>query len=168
MNKNRLLEYYSIIDRYSNELYYYSDDIDVNKIEYLKNHYYQLIKYKISIDRENILLGFKNVPYILYISSKLNPDLHLLFDRRKNKFYIKFYKPIKLIEELRDDEFYYYHLLNRKIFYHNHNDNHNDNDNHNHNDNNHKIINMNFRNEIKNNNYNKLNYNYDHFCCVIL
>lgn len=163
MNKNRLFEYYNIIDRYSNELYYYSEDIDVNKIEYLKNHYYQLIKYKISIDRENILLGFKNVPYIIYICSKLNPDLHLLYDRRKKKFYIKFYKPIKLIEELRDDEFYYYYLLNHKIIYNNHNDNNNDN----HNDN-HKIINMNFCNEIKNNNYKKLNYNYDDLCCVIL
>tara|TARA_B100001769_G_C22112510_1_gene602381 strand:- start:11020 stop:11469 length:450 start_codon:yes stop_codon:yes gene_type:complete len=149
MNNSSLLEYYNIIDKYSNELYYYPDDIHENKIEYLKNHYYQLIKYKISIDRENILLGFKNLPYILYISSKLNPDLHLLFDRQKKKFYIKFYKPIKLIEELRDDEFYYYYLLNNKI-------NNNNND---------KIININFKN---NNNYKKLNYNYDHLCCVIL
>lgn len=101
-------EYYNnALDSYLNEFYLKPNIIEEYKINFLKNYYYNFVEDYIDVSRDNLLIGVtKNKNYI-YFQSKLNRNLHLIFDRFNYKYYIRFDSPIKLIEKLHNNEVHY-------------------------------------------------------------
>ncbi len=108
MQKKKYYNYYSnALERYLFELYDNPKKIDEYKLDFLKDFYYILIKNYINVSRKNLLMGVHKNPNYLWFQSKLNLNLHLIFDRINYKFYIKSVNPINIIEKLEIDEIYY-------------------------------------------------------------
>jgi len=109
------------VAEYLQQFYNNPTGLDEYKINVLKNYYYPYIKEKIDVSRENLLIGItRNIKYI-YFSSKINPELQLIYDKENRNFYIKFIiegdnkKQIKFLEKLYPNEKYKNYLDHNNI-----------------------------------------------------
>ena len=101
------------------------------KVNFLKNHFYFLVEKYIDVTRDNLLIGTTSNKVFLYFRSKLNTDIHFVYNiNNPNYNYLKFDYPTKFVEQLYFDELHYKKYIN------NNSDNNSDNNSHNNSDNN--------------------------------
>ena len=60
--------------------------IEEYKINFLKNHYFDIVSTRLMIDREDLLIGVRKNRTLIYFKSRHPKSTPIILDRKTNKF----------------------------------------------------------------------------------
>ena len=73
-------------DVYLDQFYDNPRGIEEYKINFLKNHYFDIVSTRLMIDREDLLIGVRKNRTLIYFKSRDPKSNPVILDRKTNKF----------------------------------------------------------------------------------
>ena len=73
-------------DVYLDQFYDNPRGIEEYKINFLKNHYFDIVSTRLMIDREDLLIGVTKNRTLIYFKSRYPKSTPVILDRKTNKF----------------------------------------------------------------------------------
>ena len=76
----------SALEVYLEQFYDNPRGIEEYKINFLKNHYFDIVSTRLMIDREDLLIGVRKNRTLIYFKSRDPKSSPIILDRKTNKF----------------------------------------------------------------------------------